>query len=299
MKLLKPVTFTPAMLDYSNAPETYAAWSSATTYAKDAIVDYQTHYYISLVNNNTNNIPSAAGSTYWAFYSSDNTHAMFDGQLSTQTTATTNLTVRLIPSPYFVDSIALININATACRVIITDNGASPPIYDQTFDLESSVVTDWYEYFFEPFSLEDQLVITGLPIRLSAEITVILTGGSIAIGELLFGTMYTLGDYGTELGATIGIIDYSKKDTDPDTGVVTFQERAYSKRMSASFYLPNTSLKSVQKILADVRAIPSVYIGSSDEDYEPLVVYGFYRDFSIDIAYPTRSLCRIEIEGLI
>ena len=69
--------------------------------------------------------------------------------------------------------------------------------------------------------------------------------------------------------------------------------------MSGQFLVDNTQINAVQRVLADIRAIPSVFIGSEDADYAPLVVYGFYRDFSIDIAYPTKSWCRLEVEGLI
>ena len=125
------------------------------------------------------------------------------------------------------------------------------------------------------------------------------SGSAVAIGEFLVGTVYSLGENALEHGATIGIIDYSRKDTDPDTGLTTFVQRAYSKRMSGQFLLENGSISGVQKILSSVRAVPSVYIGSEDTDYSALIVYGFYRDFSIDIAYPTHSFCRIEVEGLI
>jgi len=68
--------------------------------------------------------------------------------------------------------------------------------------------------------------------------------------------------------------------------------------MSGQFLLNNGQLNAVQRILAEIRAVPSVFIGSEATDYSPLIVYGFYRDFSIDIAYPTKSFCRIEVEGL-
>jgi hypothetical protein len=306
MKLLKPSPYDPSMVIYNDAPEPTSAWASGTSYAKDAKVLYPVaypgytvnHIFISLVSSNTSTPGTDA--TKWQDLGVCNKCAAFDRQVSSQTTSTTSLTIRIEPNPNWVDAIALMNITGTSAQVIVTDGGASPPIYNQTFDLETSVVDDWYEYFFEPFVFEDQLVVTGLPLRLNAQITVTITGtGTVAIGEFIFGTLYTLGDYGTEQGATIGIIDYSRKDTDPDTGVVTFTERAFSKRMSATFLLDNTGLRTVQRLLADVRAVPSVYIGSESADYQPLVVYGFYRDFSIDIAYPTRSLCRLEIEGLI
>ena len=47
---------------------------------------------------------------------------------------------------------------------------------------------------------------------------------------------------------------------------------------------------------AALRATPVLWIGS--ESFESLTVYGFYKEFSIDIAYPTVSYCSLTIEGL-
>jgi hypothetical protein len=155
-------------------------------------------------------------------------------------------------------------------------------------------------YFFEPFVQLGEVVLTDIPPYSNGQITITLeSGGNVAIGELIVGTVYELGVADLEQGASVGIIDYSRKDTDPDTGATTFVRRAFSKRMSGQFLLTNQQINEVQRILADIRAVPSVFIGSEAEDYSPLIVYGFYRDFSIDIAYPTKSFCRLEVEGLI
>jgi hypothetical protein len=297
MKVIKPTTVTDAMILASNATEAYAAWSSATTYSKDAKVDYGSHYYISLVNTNLNNIPDVVGSTFWAQLGPDNKHAMFDGQVSTATTSTSPLVVTIAPG--IVNSLAMIDLVGTSVTIEMRNAGASPPIYTRTVDLDGSIVFDWYTYFFEPFVQLAEVVLTDLPPYSSGQITMTLTsGGSVAIGELLVGTVYELGEEGMEQGASVGIIDYSRKDTDNDTGLTTFVRRAYSKRMSGQFLINNGQMNAVQRILADIRAVPSVYIGSEAVDYSPLIVYGFYRDFSIDIAYPTKSWCRIEVEGL-
>jgi hypothetical protein len=297
MKVIKPITVTPAMILASNAVEAYAAWSSVTTYSKDQIVDYGEGYYISLVNTNLNNIPSAPGSTFWAYVSPDNKHAMFDGQVSTATTSTSPLIVTIAPG--IVNSLAMIDLVGSSVTITMTDAGASPPVYTKTIGLDGSIVFDWYTYFFEPFVQLAEVVLTDLPPYSNGRITMNLSsGGSVAIGELLVGTVYELGEQGMEQGASVGIIDYSRKDTDNDTGLTTFVRRAYSKRMSGQFLLNNGQLNAVQRILADIRAVPSVFIGSEAADYSPLIVYGFYRDFSIDIAYPTKSFCRIEVEGL-
>lgn len=298
MKVIKPITFDPAtMLVSSNAIETAAAWSSATTYAKDAVVDYETHYWISLVNTNLNNVPDAVGSTFWALVGPDNTHAMFDGQVSTATTSSTPLIVTIAPG--IVNSLALVGLVGSSVTVEVTDGGASPPVYSKSINLDGSIVFDWYSYFFEPFVQLGEVVLTDLPPYSNAEITMTLeSGGNVAIGEMIAGTVYALGEEEMDQGATIGIIDYSRKDTDNETGKTTFTRRAFSKRMSGQFLLNNGQLNAVQRILADIRAVPSVFIGSEAADYAPLIVYGFYRDFSIDIAYPTKSWCRIEVEGL-
>jgi hypothetical protein len=299
MKVIKPITFDAlTMLLSSTAVEAYAAWSSATTYAKDAVVDYGTHYYKSLVNSNLNQIPSVVGSTFWVDIGPDNTHAMFDGQVSTTTTSSSPLVV--VVKPGLVNSLAMVGLIGSSVTVDMRDAGASPPIYSRTINLDGTILADWYMYFFEPFVQLGEVVLTDIPPYSNGEITVTLeSGGNVAIGELILGSVYDLGEADMELGATIGIIDYSRKDTDPDTGKTTFVRRAFSKRMSGEFLLSNSQINEVQRILADIRAVPSVFIGSEASDYSSLIVYGFYRDFSIDIAYPTKSFCRLEVEGLI
>jgi len=299
MKVIKPVTVTDAMILASNAVEAYAAWSAATTYSANQKVDYETNYYNSLVNTNTNNIPDVVASTFWELIGPDNKHAMFDGQVSTETTKATSPLIVTI-SPSIVNSVALLGLTGKTVKIEMRDGGASPPVYSRTVDLEGSIILDWYMYFFEPFEKLSEVVLTDLPPYSNGQITMTLSsGGNVAIGEMLVGTVYALGDMALEHGATIGIIDYSRKDTDPDTGLTTFVQRAYSKRMSGQFLIENGSISGVQKILSGIRAVPSVYIGSEVTDYAALIVYGFYRDFSIDIAYPTHSFCRIEVEGLI
>ena len=53
---------------------------------------------------------------------------------------------------------------------------------------------------------------------------------------------------------------------------------------------------AVQKFLAGIRATPAIWQG--DGDYAALWIYGFYKDFSLTIAYPTISNLSLEIEGL-
>ncbi|NBS93849.1 MAG: hypothetical protein EBT27_09015 [Betaproteobacteria bacterium] len=304
MKVIKPQTFNSATtLVSTSAVETLSNWA-AGTYALNAKVLHPLtvngitfkYQWTSLVANNT--ATPGTDDTKWQRGDVGNKDAMFDGQVSIPTEATSPLTVT-IRAP-LANSVAFAGLVGSQLVVTVNDNGANPAVYTRTINLDGTIVLDWYQYFFEPFVQLGEVVLTDLPPYLLGQITMTLTSGSpVEVGEMVWGTSYVLGDEGIEQGAAVSIIDYSRKDTDTDTGRTTFTRRAFSKRMSGQFLVDNDKINGVQRILADIRAVPSVYIGSEDAQYAPLVVYGFYRDFSIDIAYPTKSLCRIEVEGLI
>lgn len=306
MKVIKPQSFNPITTVVStNAPEPTPDWVSGTTYAKDAVVLHPftvngitvKYHWLSLVSSNT--AEPGTDDTKWHRGDVCNKCAMFDGQVSIPTEATSPLVVT-IRAP-LANSVAFAGLVGAQLVVEVKDNGASPAVYTRTINLDGTIILDWYMYFFEPFVQLGEVVLTDLPPYSNGQITMTLTSGSgaVEVGEMVWGTAYVLGADGTELGASVGIIDYSRKDTDNETGRTTFTRRAFSKRMSGQFMVDNNKINGVQRILADIRAVPSVYIGSDESDYAPLVVFGFYRDFSIDIAYPTKSLCRIEVEGLI
>lgn len=296
MQLLKPVTFSASHLISSNAVETRPAWSSATTYSKDDYVDYGMEIYISLVNTNLNNQPDTSP-TSWLLVGPDNTHALFDNQVNTQTVSSSPLVVVIKPLTY-VNALYFGNLEASTLRVTVKDNGVGPDVYDSgVLSLDSTVILDWYMYFFEPVSFKPEVVLTNLPPYVNAVITMTLSGtGNVKIGNWVYGNIYDLGM--TQYGASAGIRDFSVKTTD-DFGNTTFIQRAYSKRMQSSVMVPNTQLPSFYKLMSDVRATPSVWIGTTESNYNALIVYGFYKDFNMDIAYPSYAMCNIEIEGLI
>ena len=282
------------MLDSSNATEDYPAWNISTTYAKDNIVVYQTGLYQSLVNSNTGNTPNL-DAVSWVYYGPSNTCAMFDGQIWTQTISTTPLTVTVIPNAYF-NSVALLSVNAISATVEVVDSTGT--LFNQTYNLDETIIADWYQYFFEPYTLKTDLIVDNIPPSLSAELTVTLTnsaGVDVRIGELKFGSLYNLGD--TLYGVNLGITDYSIKETD-GFGVTTFIERSFSKKISANVLCDNDNLTYITSVLQSLRATPTVWFISKEKRYRPTIVYGYARDWSIDIAYIEKSLLNIEIEGL-
>lgn len=284
-------------LVYSDVTDPTPVYSSATSYVQFDKVRYLGKIWESITaSSNVNHQPDISP-TWWLELGPDNIHAAIDTQISTVSTATTSMT--FVVKPGVIDSIALINMEATIAEIAVADptNGV---VYTNIAGLSGSAVYDWYQYFFyDPLLKRTQVVFYSIPPYIDSLVTVRLSGSVgdiISVAQALFGNNYTVGK--TQYGANVGIIDYSTKETDA-FGTTTFIERAFSKRLNAQVILNNAELNRVQSFLYSIRAKPSVWIASDDPSYEEsLVIYGFYRDFSTEIAYPTFSLCSLEIEGL-
>ena len=298
MKTIRPITFQESQLISTTAVNAEADWSSATTYSIGQIVSYSGKRWESLQNTNLNKTPTTAP-TWWLDIGADNKHAMFDSVVATSTTATTSLTVVVAPGQTF-DSLALINIDAAVVSVTITNGAGGPVVYEATAGLSSESITDWYGYFFyDPLLKRTQVIFYNIPPYPNARVTIEFetsVGELASVSTVIYGTLFEIG--GTQYGASVGIVDYSIKETD-EFGNATFVRRAYSKRLNAQVTVPNTQLNRVQSLLYSLRATPAVWIASDDPTLEEaLIVYGWYRDFSTEISYPTFSMLSIEIESL-
>ena len=299
MEIIKPVTFDTGMLLSSDAVETVATWLVGTTYAKDIEVEYSNSIWVSLQAANTGHTPGAAGSeTWWIRKSANNKYSMFDEFINTQTSRAGSLTVVIQPGKMVNTAAVLNTAGITSLQVIGNDGVGGPEVFNKTYNFDDTILIDWYMYFFEPYDLKDQFIIQGIPPYTNIVLTFIFTSSHTAqVGNLVFGNIYHLGF--TQEGASAGIRDYSVKKVN-DYGITTFVQRAFSKRMEATTYVRKGDVNFVQKILTELRAVPIVWIGTQDDDYStPLIMFGYYRDFTVEIAYPSFSLCRLEVEGLV
>ena len=298
MKVIKPITFQESQLISTTALNADANWSSGTTYSAGQVVTYSGKRWESLQNTNLNKQPDT-NPTWWLDLGADNKHAMFDLVIGTSTTALETMTVVIKPGETF-DSIALINLDAAVAKVTIRDGVSGPIVYERTAGLSGVNVQDWYQYFFyDPLLKQTQVIFDQIPPYINAHITLKVDaspGKSASIAQIVYGNLSDIGI--TQYGVNAGIVDYSVKNTD-EFGNVSFVKRAYSKRVSAQVIVENNQLNRVQNYLYSIRATPAVWLASDDPTFqEALIVYGWYRDFSTDISYPTFSMMSIEIEGL-
>lgn len=294
MKAIKPVALTEAMLASSSVPETdYSTYAPATSYTLNARCIYAHQVFECIQAPALGKTPDS-NPLFWALSGPTNRWAMFDSEISSQTSASGSISVVLKPG--YVNSVALFGLEGTTLTVTVQDGLGGAVVYSRTLMLDGTIIADWYQYHFEPSVQLGEVVLTDLPPYGNAHITFSLSGGGVVkCGIILVGTVYVLGD--TQFGATAGIIDYSRKDTSA-TGTTTFVRRKFSKRLSAELLLSNAQLNKVQRVLADLRATPCAWIATETADFAPLTLFGFYRDFTVTVAYPTYSLCALDIEGL-
>ncbi len=268
LRLLQPVAVTDSALVASNVPQSdHPAWSVGTTYPLGArVIKIATHrIYESAIGGNAGNDPEGA-SGQWIDIGPTNRWAMFDEALGTSTIKADGISVTLNSAA--ADSVALLDVVGTSVRVQTAG-------YDRTLPVGSGAIT-----------------FLDLP-GTGGQITVTISGtGPVSVGTLLVGRTVSLGE--TEANPSAGINDFSRKETD-DFGEVTIVERAWAKRMSAQAVIRNDAVDLVANRIAAVRARPALWIGNEGTD--SLTVYGFFRNFSIEIGQ-TASRLSLSIEGL-
>lgn len=299
MKVLKPHAITDAVLLSSTVPEDdHPAWVSGATYAIGArVIRTTTHSIYERLSEGAGTTPPENDMTNWLNVGPTNRWAAFDQKVGTVTSGASPMTFVLRTGS--TDSLALFELRGRVAQVDMRDATGGQVVYSRTIDLDGSGIESFYDWFFADFEQRTDVVLTDLPSQFaSAELTVTVTAtsGNPEIGVFKPGLASELGD--TQYGAKVGISDYSRKDRDVFGNVIVV-ERAYSKRATFELVTKRASFNRIYRTLAALRATPCVYIGTEEPGYEPLLIYGFFKDFSIDVQYPEHHLCSLEIEGLI
>jgi len=300
MKIINPISIKDVNLTYSSIPEAdYTPFNFSSTYGlgdRSIVVSANTHQiWESIQGGNTGHIPVGGTSDlWWVYVGTTNKWSMFDTSLTTQSSKLDEITVG-INSLVRVDSVALMNVSASFARIVMTDP-VDGVVYDKTTNLvQTGLISDWWSFFFSPIVRLKDFLASDLPPYSSANISITLTaiGNEVKCGACVLGMSREIGN--VQYGAKAGIQDYSVKQRDT-FGNYSILERAFNKYSDVTLEVENTFIDEFQAIMADYRATPIIYSGS--DTYNSLLIYGFYKDFSVVISYPTISICSMTLEGL-
>ncbi|NHZ93550.1 hypothetical protein F2P45_31790 [Massilia sp. CCM 8733] len=299
MKVIKPTTITTAMLTSSTVAEPAAGevvWNAATAYAAGAVVIRATTHmkYERVIAGTTAMLPES-DPLNWIEAGPTLRWAMFDRKIGTATTAPTAITV--VTRPGSISGLGMLELVGRQVVVTVKDAPGGITVYSRTVNLDGTMITSVYEWFFLDFEQLSDFVLTDLPQHFAAcELTVTITSTTpVSVGVLQVGQAMTVGR--AAMGATAGIIDYSKKEKDR-FGNFDVVAGAFSKRGNLQVLTPATEFNKIFRSLAALRATPCIYIGADQVGFEPLIIYGFYKELSMVVAYAQHHLCNLEIEGL-
>lgn len=295
LTIIQPLVVTPAMLVSTDVPEAdYAAYAGGTTYAAGTRVIDNHLIYQSLQAANTGHAP-ATSPTWWVLVSATNRWKLFDLVNSSQTAQSTTMTYTVRPGQV-VTAVAAVGMQSVSTIRVRMVSDAYGTVYDRTITRSRTPIAGgWWSWFFGERTASLTSYYADLPSFIDAQIIVDFTGQTdMAVGTLLLGTVKSWG-IGMRAGASLGIRDYSRKDTN-EWGDIVLTKRAFSRKATFSLVLAAAEVDAFYEHLSALRATPCLFIGIGT--YDSTVVYGYYQDFEILISYLAVSDCTLTLEGL-
>lgn len=282
------------------------AWSPyVAVRTGDEVIRTQTHRRYRATKDITaldNVIAPEMDETAWREFGPTNRWAPFDQYSNTRAIGTTSITYVLTQG--FFNSLALYGLVGTQYSVTVKDAPGGSVIFSSTGYLTEDPA-GWYEYLFAPPRQKNKLVLTGIPIRATAEVTITISTGSgqsvgigmIAVGDLV--PMFLEGEWGgTEYGATAEPVTYSYINTD-EYGATRIVRRHSTTNLRCTVSLPRQYADNAVRILQSVLDRPVACIATTAPGYDGLNVFGLIG--SAPVSYDSFNTASIDftVKGLI
>jgi hypothetical protein len=301
MKIIEPVAIDDTMLVSTNLTEDdYDEWVEGVSFADKArVISKATHrIFESKIPDNLDNDPDDQdlNSDKWEIVGATNLWKLTDEKLVDQCVNEQLIQVSYKPGS-LVNSLALFNVRAANVNIRVYDD-TDGEVYNEDYSLiDNSDVTDLYQYYFSPPRPLTEFVALDLPSYASATITITLsvTSGEVACGQIVMGRQYSIGV--TQFGSGVGMDDYSLKDRNA-YGIPSLVERDYSQTLDLDVNIPFQNTRPVQRLLSEYRAKPIAWVGVDSGDYG-MLVFGVYDRFRIQTKNAVFAKCTIYVEGFV
>lgn len=232
----------------------------------------------------------------WVLVGQINRHRMFNNVLSQPTVQSAAPITVAITTTQLVNSVAFFGMDAAEVNVTVTDD-TDGEIYNRTIDLVQPVSADFYEWFFSPILRSPEAVFLDLPAYSGATIGATISGTAgddVEVGEMAIGTQRSIGD--TKLNYTTGYRDFSRRERNEFGDFLPVVARPVARVGSFEVFMPKTSVPAVVRLLSDLRAAPTVFVGGEDDP--DTIFFGFSDEPQILRVGPGHSVLSLEIVGL-
>ena len=280
MNILTPLTITDAMIlagtTIAEPDASETAWVSAGTYSLgQERIRSTTHKVYECVQASTGRtaLPEV-DSAYWLEKRPTKRWAPFDSYTSTAASGTTSMTYVLQPG-YF-NALGMYGLVGTSAAITVKDEPGGATIYSNTVSLLENPL-GWWEFLFLPVRQISKIILTNIPIRPTAELTITLTGATVEVGMINVGDYKSLigdGDWGgTQYGASAEPVSYSYIKTNAD-GTTTIVRRNAATSMRASIILPRDQADYALACVQDVLDVPVSWVATDANGFTGLNVFG-------------------------
>jgi hypothetical protein len=312
MNIVYPVDITATNLLYSSIPVNAdaanfgAVWRDeweAGSYSLGDVVYKGIVLYKSLEDANTDDpeVGSVAESPSWQNIGVINRHRAFDEYVNTSSSATDE--IEIIIAPNDVDYVGLFDIGADLLSLQVL-NADDEVLWEYALDLLDAAldIGDWWEYYYLPYPDAKRDIVIRLAWVVSGDlgekIRLVFTGdGDVSVGKILPGLSKDLGQTQWEPeGSAMG---FSRINTDT-FGRTDIIPGDPAKLLKGSLRIQAGSENYVYRTLTDTMGKKVIFnFNESGSDYDMLLVYGFIVDFRHVLKSGRKSLCSIQIQGLI
>lgn len=276
---------------------------------KDALVDFGKNTYKALKDIPANDKApdpidkDLKDSEKFTLMGADNVYACFDVFLNTRSVSDEDKSLRYrLSSSDFFTGIYLGELDSKEVRIKIYDARTNALLESEKYSLYTNKLMSWSEYFFNTFAKNPTLSnIFYRRTTMTRSVVVEIEASGYkhnSIGQLFIGnanviplTLYS--------GNTIGMLDFSKVKTNEKSGATMLEVGNMKKQNSFKLLVELAYLNKAYELLANIRATPCVFVIASDSRYQPLVVFGFLKNYEILLEKIGASVIDIQVEGLI
>lgn len=304
MRVLPPLTITPAMLTSSTVAEPSTgetAYNPATNYAVGAeVISTTLHWTWQAITGGVGKaLPTAAGESNadWLSVGPSNRWKMFDLLRNTASVGASPMTVVLTPGVR-VDAIGLVGLVADQAEITVERDGVE--IYSYSQQLLTRNTLGWRDYFTGSFEQTNGFALWDLPLNSGVVITVTLTraNGDVSLGGLLVGRQEYLGE--AELGAESDSRNFSTIERD-FAGTAEITQRRSIPTTSQRVMVDKSRLNRIRKVRDELNATPALWSwldDVTDAYFETGLILGIYTRWRINAEQPNHAFQQIDLEEL-
>lgn len=239
---------------------------------------------------------SSSLSAAWESAGATNRWMMFDTFVNSQTENEEAIDVTIGCDRC--DTLVLLDMECVSVLIEVTNDNTGELVSSNEYDMRQDESVSWSDYFFTEAQYKTTLSVS-IPLYNNSSARILISNGesTAKCGHVVAGRAKYLG--ASQWSPTAGITDYSVKSTDDD-GVTTLEQGDWAKEVEVDLQIETASASSLQRRLAAVRGTACVWdCNNGSTEYDALILYGYYSDFSIVIPGPVVSSCSLTIQGLI